>query len=144
MLTTHPQIPVVVASSTGRMGADDEERNSLGFLDDGIDDNYSSSHRSLFQADIDSPPLITIWNCPYMNTVSCEDLEQEGKYIFGWTCRHCPQPLCSSQDNFFKTKNATKALHHVLKTPSQCIRPFKGSICCNRQSHDQRKAKNND
>jgi len=74
------------------------------------------------------PPLLTIWECPLMNLEAREDPDEEGKYVNGWTCGHCPRPTCGVANNFFKHANATKALHHVLKTPSQGIRPCKGSI----------------
>jgi hypothetical protein len=83
------------------MGADNKEY-SLEF-DDGIDD-FSLSHHSLSQADIDFPPLSTIWDCSYMNTAAHEDPEQEDKFIAGWTCGHCHQPMQGSPDNFLSQR----------------------------------------
>ncbi len=71
--------------------------------------------------------LIASHYCPYMNTVACEGLEQEGSiFLVGLVV--FVLNYYEAARIFFKSKNATKALHHVLKTPSQGICPCKGSI----------------
>ena len=64
------------------------------------DDNSSSSHRRLSQADL-YPPLNTLWECPMINVATRPDPEVDGKYIDGWTCGFCPAPLHGSPENFF-------------------------------------------
>jgi hypothetical protein len=61
------------------------------------------------------PPLVidSIWDCPGITLDTIND--DDGKTILGWHCGYCLIPGNCGGSRFFKHRNASKALLHLMK-----------------------------
>ncbi len=61
------------------------------------------------------PPLVidSVWDCPGITLDTKKD--DDGKTILGWRCGYCLIPSNRGGSIFFKHRNASKALSHLMK-----------------------------
>ncbi len=61
------------------------------------------------------PPLVldSVWDCPGITLDTTVD--DDGKTTPGWRCGYCLIPSNCGGSRFFKHRNASKALSHIMK-----------------------------
>jgi hypothetical protein len=62
------------------------------------------------------PPIVldSVWNCPGITLDTIKD--DDGKTILGWRCDYCLIPSNCGGSRFFKHRNASKALLHLINS----------------------------
>jgi hypothetical protein len=101
-LLSYPGIGTVVnVPIQAKMDDDDEDLNAF---------HFGSSQES----ELD-PPLVldSIWDCPGITPNTT--IDDDGKTILGWCCGYCLIPINCGGPRFFKHRNASKALSHLMK-----------------------------
>jgi hypothetical protein len=79
------------------------------------DEDLTDFHFSSSQESKLDPPLVldSVWDCPGITLDTFVD--DDGKTIPGWGCRYCIIPGNCGGSRFFKHRNASKALLHLMK-----------------------------
>jgi hypothetical protein len=101
-LVTYQGILIIVEVPTqAKMDVDDEDLTDF---------HFGSSQKSKID-----PPLVidSIWDCPGITLDTFVD--DDGKTIPGWRCGYCLIPSNHGGSRFFKHRDASKTLSHLMK-----------------------------
>jgi hypothetical protein len=79
------------------------------------DEDLTCFHFGSSQKSELDPPLVldSVWDCPGITLDTFVD--DDGKTIPGWHCGYCLIPGNHGGSKFFKHRNASKALSHLMK-----------------------------